>query len=217
METKVIELTPEDALQFEEFKKQKQIKEEKDRKIQARETYKDLVDETINKMFPDLEEISSNLNIKKKEVYNAFHEALILKQDIFDIKSDQRSHSFTSKDGTKRIILGQYETDCYDDTVDEGVAKVKEYISSLARDPESKMLVEAIIKLLSKDKQGNLKASKVMQLRKMAEQSQDDSFMDGVRIIEAAHRPTVSKFYIKAEKKNKQGGWTSVPLGMTEA
>ena len=101
--------------------------------------------------------------------------------------------------------------------MNEGIAKVKDFIGSLAKDDESTMLVRAILKLLSKDQQGNLKASRVMQLRKMAEESGNETFIDGVSIIEQAYNPIVSKYYVRAEYKNDKQQWTNVPLGMTEA
>jgi hypothetical protein len=124
---------------------------------------------------------------------------------------------FTNTKGNKRILLGQYTVDNYDDTVNEGITKVREFIGSLAKDKESGMLVKAILKLLAKDQKGNLKASRVMQLSKMAQESGSEAFIDGVRIIQESYRPIVSKYYVRAEYKNENGKWINVPLGMTEA
>ena len=217
MKTEKVEMTAEEQLQFAEFKKSKEAKERKAKEKESRETYKTLVDETINGVFPSLIEVSKALQEKKSEVYDAFQRALTLKAEIYDVKEAQRSNTFTNVEGNKRVTLGQYVTDNYDDTVSEGVAKVKQYIGSLAKDAESKMLVDAILKLLSRDQQGNLKASRVMQLLKMSEESGNAEFIDGVKIIQDAYRPQVSKFYVKAEYKNEHGAWTNVPLGMTEA
>ncbi|MDD4217473.1 MAG: DUF3164 family protein, partial [Bacteroidales bacterium] len=114
-------------------------------------------------------------------------------------------------------MLGHYETDGYDDTVNEGVAKVKAFISSMAKDPESKMLVDGILQLLSKDSKGNIKASRVIQLKKMANESQDELFIEGVQIIEDAYRPEISKSFIRAESRKEGEAWENVPLGITEA
>jgi hypothetical protein len=175
------------------------------------------VDETINGVFPSLQEVSNALVEKKKGVYDTFQKALVMKADIYEVRPAQQSNTFTNSAGNRRIILGQYATDDYDDTVNEGIEKVRQYIGSLAKDQESKMLVDAIMRLLSRDKKGNLKASRVMQLRKMSEESGNEMFIDGVRIIEEAYRPAVSKYYVKAEFKNELGAWVNIPLGMTEA
>lgn len=215
MET--ITMTPEEQAEFELFRAEKENKQRAEKTKQDRETYKELVDETINSVFSRLEKASENLSVIKKDVYDAFQKALTLKSDIFQGRAENKSNTFTNKDSTRRITLGQYETDGYDDTVNEGVMKAKRYISSLAKDDDSNMLVREFMKLLSKDQKGNLKPSKVMRLREMAEESQDEEFLDGVRIIGEAYRPQVSKFYIKAEKKDAIGAWVSVPLGITEA
>jgi hypothetical protein len=212
-----VTMTAAEKVQFEAFRAEQAKKEQAEQARRNRDAYKALVNETINEMFPKLEIVSLHLAKRKKAVYEAFQDALAMKQDIYDVKADQQSNTFTNTEGTRRIILGQYVTDSYDDTVNEGIAKVKEYIGSLAKDAESKMLVDAILRLLSKDKEGNLKASRVMQLRKMADESGSELFADGVKIIEAAYRPAVSKYYVRAEKKNEQGAWVNIPLGMTEA
>ena len=210
-------MTTAEQLEFQEFKAKKEAKEHKERKQRERETYKTLVNETIDTVFPSLMEISEALQTKKAAVYEAFQNAITLKSEIYEIPADQRSNTFTNAAGNRRIVLGQYTIDNYDDTVNEGIAKVKDFIGSLAKDDDSKMLVRAILKLLSKDQQGNLKASRVMQLRKMAEESGNETFIDGVSIIEQAYNPIVSKFYVRAEYKNEKQQWTNVPLGMTEA
>lgn len=105
----------------------------------------------------------------------------------------------------------------YRDTVDDGIAIMKDVIVSLAKDNESKILVNAVLKLLSRDKQGNLKASRVLQLRKMAEELGNERFAEGVRIIEESYLADRSKEFVRAEYKNKYGKWVNVPLGMTEA
>lgn len=215
MET--VTLTTEERAEFELFRTEKENKYKAEKAKQDREAYKALVDETINGVFPSLLEVSQNLTDKKKQVYEAFQKAILLKGEIFENKAEVKSNTFTNKGGNRRITLGQYETDAYDDTLSEGIAKVKAFISSLAKDSESKMLVDAIMRLLSRDQKGNLKASRVMQLRRMSQESGNAEFIDGVKIIEDAYRPEVSKFYIKAEYKNDQGAWISLPLGITEA
>ena len=140
-----------------------------------------------------------------------------LKEEIFNTKADQKSNTFSSADGLYRITLGNHQTDDYDDTVNEGIAKVKEVISSFANDDNSRLLVNAIMKLLSRDAMGNLKASRVMQLRKLATESGNAELIDGVEIIEKAYRPQISKTFVRAEYKDEYGKWVSVPLGMTEA
>ena len=129
----------------------------------------------------------------------------------------RRSHTFMNADGTRRITLGNHVADGYDNTVEEGIAIVKEFLNSLAKDDESKALINTILRLMSRDMKGNLKASRVIQLRRTAEDLGNERFLEGVRIIEESYRPELSKQYIRAEYKNEDNALVTVPLGMTES
>lgn len=215
-EKKTVEMTAEEERQFAAFKEAQARKEAEAKKKADREAYAKLVDEAIATSMPELQEVSSAIAEYKRKVTENFSSALKLKSDLFGVKDTQRSHTFTNSDGTARITLGQYQLDNYRDTVNEGIAIVKEYLESLAKDKDSASLVAAVLRLMSRDNAGNLKASRVLQLRKMAQDSGNERFMEGVRIIEESYAPTESKQFIRAEVKNETGKWVPVPLGMTE-
>jgi hypothetical protein len=220
MDTKTIELvemTPEQKAEFEAFKAAKEQKEKAENIKKERENYKLMVDNYIMEQFPVLKECSENIARCKKSVMDTFMTAIELKSELFKVENDQQSHTFTSIDGKFRIIVGNYSNDGYADTVNEGIAIVKEVVSSMAKDDESRALVEAILKLLSKDQKGTLKASRVIQLRQMAEQLGNDRLIEGVRIIEDSYQPTASRTFIKAAFKNDNKEWESIPLGISEA
>ena len=178
-----------------------------------------MVDEEIEKSILVLIAISGQIKESKQRVLDNFRNILAMKSDLFGdrIKDDQRTHTFTNSRGDQRITLGFYVTDGYRDTVEDGIAIVKEYITGLARDEKTKALVSMVLKLLSRDAKGTLKASRIVQLRKIAEESGDEQFLEGVRIIEEAYQPEVSKQFIRAERKDRNGSWTPIPLGMTES
>ena len=181
--------------------------------------YKQLVDEEIERSIPVLLSISDKIRDSKQQVLDNFKTILEMKSDLFKtkVKDDQRSHTFTNSEGDKRITLGVYVTDGYRDTVEDGIAIVKDYIASLANDERTEALVNMVFRLLSRDAKGTLKASRIVQLRKVAEDTGDVRFMEGVRIIEESYQPEVSKKFIRAEVKDKNGMWKCVPLGMTES
>lgn len=179
--------------------------------------YKELVSTKVDEMFPFLEDLSIKLAWQKLNVYNEFAVALQMKKDLYETKGEQCSHAFMNANATRRITLGNYTVDEYDDTVNDGIAIVKEYISGLARDENSRILVNTVMKLLAKDQKGALKPSRVMQLRQMADRSNNARFIEGVSIIAAAYRPVPSKTFIRAEIKDVNGAWRNIPLGMTEA
>jgi len=217
-EKKVVEMNSEELRQFEAFKAKQAEENAKVKAKQDRDAYRDLVDETIERTVPALMCLSQGIKDTKSSVLNDFRNVIDMKADVLKLKKDgQRSDTFTNSKGDKRITIGVYTTDGYRDTVEDGIAIVKEYIEGLASDEKTKALVKMVLRLLARDAKGTLKASRVVQLRKIAEETKSDRFMEGVQIIEEAYQPAISKQFIRAEVKSENGAWVCVPLGMTEA
>ncbi len=212
-----VSMTQEEAAQFAAFKAEFARRAEEERRAAERDAYKKLIDETIDSAMPILTATSNAIAEAKRKVIADFRSALDMKASIFGVRDDQRSHTFTNSEGNRRIIIGQYTLDNYADTVNEGIAIVKEYLGSLAKDDDSAALVKAILRLMSRDQAGNLKASRVLQLRRMAEESGNERFQEGVRIIEESYAPAASRQFLRCETKDDTGTWHAVPLGMTEA
>lgn len=213
-----VEMTAEEKQQFEEFKAAQAAKNAKEQAKRDREAYRDLVDETIERTIPSLESLSQGIKETKQSILDDFRNVIEMKADVLKLKKDgQRSDTFTNSAGDKRITVGVYVTDGYRDTVEDGIAIVKEYIEGLASDAKTQSLVKMVLRLLARDAKGTLKASRVVQLRKIAEESGNERFMEGVQIIEESYQPAISKQFIRAEVKNENGAWVCIPLGMTEA
>ena len=212
-------MTEEEKAEFEAFQQAKARKAAEEKAKADREMYRQMVDEEIENSIPVLLGISEEIKESKQKVLDNFKAILAMKSDLFKTKmrNDQRSHTFTNSAGDKRITLGVYVTDGYRDTVEDGIAIVKEYIASLANDEKTQALVNMVFRLLSRDAKGTLKASRIVQLRKGAEDTGDARFMEGVRIIEESYQPEVSKQFIRAEMKDRNGMWRPIPLGMTES
>ena len=217
-EKQTVEMTAEEKAQFEVFRKEKAKKEAQEKAKAERETYRQMVDDEVNSAIPVLLSLSEDIKETKKTVLENFKSILDMKCEVLKVvKDDQRSHTFTNSERTKRITLGVYVTDGYRDTVEDGIVIVKEYIESLADNAKTKSLVNMVLRLLARDSKGTLKASRIVQLRKVAEESDNERFMEGVRIIEEAYQPAISKQFVRAEMKNEDGMWVTIPLGMTEA
>lgn len=212
-------MTEEEKAEFEAFQREKARKAAEEKANADREMYRQMVDEEIENSIPVLLGISEEIKESKQKVLDNFKAILAMKSDLFKTKmrNDQRSHTFTNSAGDKRITLGVYVTDGYRDTVEDGIAIVKEYIASLANDEKTQALVNMVFRLLSRDAKGTLKASRIVQLRKVAEDTGDARFMEGVRIIEESYQPEVSKQFIRAEMKDRNSMWRPIPLGMTES
>ena len=218
-ERKAVEMTDEELKQFEAFKAEQAAKRAKEQAKRDREAYKELVDETIEEAIPDLQAVSDCIKTVKNGVLNNFRRVIDMKSEVLKLKKGTVNvrTTFTNSAGDKRITVGYYETDGYRDTVEDGIAIVKEYIEGLANNEETKALVKMVLRLLARDAKGTLKASRIVQLRKIAEESGNERFMEGVQIIEEAYQPAISKQFIRAEVKDDNGAWIAIPLGMTEA
>lgn len=198
----------------EELIREEQARQQKE--SEDRQAYKKLANDTILKVVPELKELSNRLREVKRQVYKDFQSVLELKREVFGTDGEQATHTFTTEDGKNRITIGYRTNDKYDDTADVGIAMVKEYLSSLVRDTETENLIKIINSLMSKDKMGNLKASRVLQLTKYANESDNEKFKEGVKIIQDAYKPDKTKTFVSCQVKNEAGEWTSIPLGMTE-
>ena len=223
--TQAVEMTAEEFAAFQAFKAE-QAKKDAEARIEAlRTSYADMSEAFINKTIKKLTPLSENIKKKKAEVLDEFSALQRLKGELLDIdgKDMPKSHTFTNKAGDKRVTIGVYETDNYDDTVEEGISIVKSYIESLAQDEKSAQLVKMVMSLLARSANGALKASRVVRLHKLADESGDARFIEGVRIIEAAYRPAVSRTYIRREVRMIDPetqvikDWEALPLGMTES
>lgn len=223
--TQAVQMTAEEFAAYQAFKAE-QAKKEAEARIDAlRDNYANMAESFINRTIKKLTPLSENIKKKKAEVLDEFSALQKLKSELLEIdgKDMPKSHTFTNKAGDKRVTVGVYETDNYDDTVEEGIAIVKGYIEGLAQDERSQQLVKMVMSLLSRSANGALKASRVVRLHKLADESGDPRFIEGVRIIEAAYRPAISRTYIRCEVRQIDPetqvvkDWEALPLGMTES
>lgn len=192
---------------------EEEAKEKAERKAKV-EGYKSLVDETVIKAMEKVKGISKQITTIKKEVFDDFKSILELKAELYGVKENQQSHTFTTTDGKISITLGYRMLDSFDDTVHAGIEKVKNYIYKTVQE-ENTHLLEIVNLLLKKDKNGNLKASRVMELEKIAGNINDTELSEGVQIIKEAWKPQKSKTFIEAYYKDENGNKINIPLSMT--
>ena len=211
-----VKMTAEERAEWEAFKAEKAKKAEAERRRQQREAYAQMVDEELMQAIPELLNLSGEIKTVKDTVFGNFAAIIDMKAELFGTRDGgQYSHTFTNSDSSLRLTLGVNTVDGYRDTVEDGIAMVRGYIESLATDDKTHALV--VLRLLSRDGQGNLKASRVLQLRKMAEDSGNDRFLEGVRIIEESYQPSITRRYIRAQRRDPAtGAWVNIPLGITE-
>lgn len=212
----ISQLTPE---QLEALKKQfnQEEKEKNDRIKKERATYKKMVDQSVGACFPMLQTLSEQLSEAKDFVFDTLGALIEMKSELYGRESDQFSHTFSSEDGLVSITIGRNINDGWDDTVEVGIGKVNDFLKTMAKDKNSENLVNTVLRLLSKDSKGNLKASRVLQLKKLSEDVGDPTLIDAIKIIQDAYKPTPSQEYIRCICKDDKGNKIILPLSISEA
>ena len=187
---------------------------EKQKRQDDIDAYKQSVDEFVRTTFERMKKVSELMREEKNTAFTAADTVIALKDELYDTKTDRHSNSFTSSDGMISITLGRRTNDGWDDTVNVGVQKVHDFFKSMARDEEMAALTEMVMSLLARDKKGNLKASRVLQLREVARKSGYSDLMEAVDIIQQAYKPVESVEFISVQYKDENGVKQTLPLSL---
>ena len=190
-------------------------KAERARVQQERENYKSIVDEWVEETVKKLQNVSSVMMDAKADIFGSSETIIKLKNELFNVKLDRKSDTLTTQDGSKTIRIGNRINEGWDDTVGVGVEKVKTFLRTLAKDENSASLVDTVMNLLSKDRKGNLKAQKVLELERLAVKSGNEDFLDGIRIIKDAYRPVATCQFIEVVIRDENGKEHALPLSMS--
>ncbi|MCX4301703.1 MAG: DUF3164 family protein [Alistipes sp.] len=211
-----MDVTKMTAAQRAELKAQLEAEEraEKQKREDDIMAYKDSVDEFCRGKFARLQALSEEMRRAKEEVFGDAERLIELKEELFRTKSDRHSNQFTTSDGGITVALGYRTNDGWDDTVNAGVDKVKTFIRSLAKDDDSAALTEMVMNLLAKDRKGNLKASRVLQLREIARKSGYPELIEATDIIQSAYRPVDTCQFISVSYKDDKGVKHALPLSL---
>ncbi|GET46477.1 DUF3164 family protein [Capnocytophaga felis] len=193
---------------------QAELQKRQDAQAENRKAYKDLVNKNLFGIVEQLKLLSDDISKKKLFIFQSLKTFLDLKNEVYEVKGEQQSHTFSDDDGNT-ITYGFRTIDNWDDTVNADVEKVRDFISSLAKDDNSAKLVDVINRLLRKDAKGNLKASRVLELNKIAEEFNSPEFTDAVKIIAQAYKPQQSAFFVDASYTDAQGKKVSIPLNIS--
>lgn len=196
-----------------------QLEAEERAEIQKRQesidAYKQSVDEFCKDVFERMQKVSELMRAEKERTFFAANILIEMKEQLYKTKQDRHSNQFTTSDGKYTVALGYRTNDGWDDTVDVGIAKVKEYLRSLAATEDGAKAVDIILKLLAKDKKGNLKASAMIQLEQEAAKIGDATFIEGVQIIRDAYRPVDTCQFISVSYKDDNGVKHTLPLSLS--
>lgn len=213
-----LRLTPEqkNAIYL-EMKAEEKARKESEKK--ERSTYEQLKDTLVKYTFTKLQTVSSMLQLNKEEIFKEFQTVLDMKKAIYKLTDEkmitQQSHTFTTTDGSVSIIIGQNVNDRWDETVSAGLEKVNQWLGKLAKDEQSAVLVSLIRDLMKPNKDGVLKANRILDLSKKASEIGDQELIEAVDLIRDAYRPEKTSTYIKAKYKDEMGKDQFLALSMS--
>jgi len=191
-------------------------KEKKEQRKQNLEALEKMAADVMPEAFSQAETAWQVLTEAKANIFRLFREYLKLKIEVFENKSLQKTHTITV--GDKSITLGYRVADGYSDNANYGIAMVHKFLGTLAKDENSKKLLQTVYRLLSKNAKGDLDSKKVLELAKIAQESYPGTdFEEGIGIIQDAFQPKMSRWFIEAKKIDGQGVERSVPLSITSA
>ena len=192
------------------------------RKQNERKAYKELVDATVESSAKKLIALSCEMQRIKQEIFQECGTLIKSKNELFKTKGDRKSDTFTTSDNKYRLSLGNRTNEGWDDTVDAGLEKIEEFLSTLISDDKSAALVSTIRRLMAKDAKGSLKANKVankvLELKQLAQEVDDELLNEGIAIIEAAYKPVLTCQYIQLEVRDDEdehGKMKTIPLSLS--
>jgi hypothetical protein len=211
-------LTPEQRAQL-KAELEAEDRAEKAKQIQQRNDYESLKEAQVKETFKMLQDVSNALEIAKNDVFNQFGSILKMKQELFGLSEEemaaQQSHTFTTSDGSISIIVGANTIDRWNDNVSVGIARINAWLDKLITDNNSAQMVGIIRDLLKPNREGILKASRVLDLSKKAAEIGDQELIGAVDLIRDCYQPTKTSKYVKAKYVDGDGITTWIPLSMS--
>lgn len=208
-------LTPD---QKAELRRQMEAEElaEKQKSERLKNDYARLKSDQVNETFDVLFDISKSIEQRKIEIFNNFGAVIGMKAELYNLTPEdlelQQSHTFTNLENTKKIILGSNVIDRWSDDVEVGVEMVNKWIDKKIENIEDR---ETIRVLLKPNKDGMLKASRILDLSNHAKERGDKELIEAVEFIQREYRPVKTSTYVKAKYLDENKVWQWLALRMS--
>lgn len=186
------------------------------RKQEQKDAYMQMKDQFLERNLEKLKALSDQMQALKKEIFDDAETLIKLKDELFHTKTDRQSNTFSHESGKYSISLGNRINEGWDDTCEQGIEKVKEFLHALAKDDNSAALVDTIMRLIAKNNKGMLKASKVLELEKLANRIQSAELTEGLTIIKNSYRPKPTCQFISVTMKDDNGNEKQLPLSLSQ-
>jgi hypothetical protein len=179
---------------------------------------KDLSNDYVTVNFVTLQALSLHMEEVKKQIVEDANVIISLKQEALNISEkeiqEQQSHTLSNYDCTKSIIIGHNVVDGWDmEIASAAVSRVKDWLSNQVNEA-NQPLVEMIRSLLRPNKDGILKANRVLELCSQAQQVGDVELVEATDMLKEAYIPRKTTTFIKAKFRNDHGQdvWLSLSM-----
>lgn len=177
-------------------------KAEKKRKAADRNTLKVLQDELCHKWLSPSQLLGEQQRSLVDGVFEDASMIITLKNNVYQTREKQDSHTFTARDGSGSITVGYNTVIGFDGTGNAGIQKVKAYLSSLSEKDDNYMKINKILNVLMKpDKNGNLNPARITELANLKAEIDHELFSDGIEIIINAQFKTRTTSYVRGWKR----------------
>lgn len=216
---KVVQITAEEMAELLQLRAEKAAKQAEEKAEAERTTYRQLERQLVDNHIEELKNCSKLLGDAKGKVLQEADIIIKMKEELFGAKSTQLSHSFMSSCGKYRVKVGCNTKDGWDNTAEDGVRIIMEYITARPGESDKSQKLSSIIsQFLTRDRTGRLRLDNIITLERKAQELKIPEIIRGVAIIREAYRPEITKRYVRAEYRNEEtGAWVNIPLGMTDA
>ena len=176
-------------------------REERDKKVERENnisSYKLMQDEFLEDLLPGLYSFSLQQADMVTHAHKSMASLVDLKQDLYEVKEDQNSHTFTHRKGLGSVTIGYNTIIRFDGTEAEGVKIIKNYIKKLSADDEKRKILGNLLNTFMKpDKKGNLNPARIAELNNQKQEVNDEEFSRGVDIIVNAQVVVRSSLFVK--------------------
>ena len=213
-DVRTVQMTDAEWQEYQSLKREQEERDKAQKRKADREAYRRLSEEAVSEVFVEIKRLNEQMQATKKMVMERFLAILKMRDEAFNTDSKQSQYSFVDEGVTQRIIIGRYKKYMHDTTAEAGIKMVKAYLETLGTDSETQKLVRIILDLLSENAQGELEPDKILQLDRYAEEFGSVEFAEGVKIIKESLIFDWTKYFFRAEEKNADGAWKSIPLSM---
>lgn len=192
---------------------------EKEAEKRKKQDYSALKDEQVKATFKKLQALSTSLELEKVDIFNQFGSLLSLKKDLYNLSDEQmelqQSHTFTTSEGTESILIGSNVIDRWSDDLHVGIDKINVWLDKQITDEKSERLVSFYRDLLKPNKDGVLRANRVLEMGNKAREYGDKELIEAVSFIQSQYRPVKTSTYVKAKYLDENGVWQWLALSMS--